>query len=64
MSTRHTTKQRTLRGRTHTRQRDVARTLKYDVPDVDFAALERELRTPLREPVLTVQQRRTFGGAR
>jgi hypothetical protein len=57
MSSRHATKKRTLRGRIHTRTRDIARTLKYDVPDVDFARLERELCTP------TVQSR-TFGGAR
>jgi hypothetical protein len=57
MASRHATKKATLRGRQFTRTRDIARTLKYDVPDVDFARLERELCTP-------TQQRRTFGGAR
>jgi hypothetical protein len=63
MASRYTTKKRTLRGRIHTRSRDVARALKYDVPDVDFVALQRELcnTTPF---ALDFNRRRTLGGTR
>ncbi len=63
MASRHTTKKHGLRGRIHTRSRDVARALKYDVPDVDFVALQRELcnTTPF---ALDFNRRRTLGGTR
>lgn len=63
MASRHTTKKHGLRGRIHTRNRSIARTLKYDVPDVDFGALQRELRgvTPF---ALDFNRRRTLGGTR
>jgi hypothetical protein len=63
MASRHTTKKHGLRGRIHTRNRSIARTLKYDVPDVDFGALQRELcnTTPF---ALDFNRRRTLGGTR
>ena len=63
MASRHTTKKHGLRGRIHTRNRSIARTLKYDVPDVDFTALQRELcnTTPF---ALDYNRRRTLGGTR
>lgn len=65
MASKHTTKKRTLRGRVHTRTRDVARRLKYDVPDLDIPTLERELCTQRFDGFapITPQQRRIFGGA-
>ena len=63
MASRHTTKKRTLRGRIHTRNRSIARTLKYDVPEVDFTALQRELCIPAADPS-PFDRRRTLGGGR
>lgn len=60
MASKHSSTNRTLRGkesrmgRIGTSQRRVARALKYDVPEPDFATLERELSST----------RRTYGGQR
>ena len=63
MASRYTTKKHTLRGRIHTRSRDIARQIKYTAVEVDFAALQRELcnTTPF---ALDYNRRRTLGGTR
>lgn len=63
MASRHTTKKRGLRGRIHTRSRDVAREIKYAPVAVDFDALQKELcgATPF---ALDYSRRRTLGGGR
>jgi Protein of unknown function (DUF3073) len=59
MASKHTTIKRTLRGRLHTRSRDIARTIKYAAVDVDFDALQRELCT-----TNPFTRQRTLGGNR
>ena len=63
MASRHTTKKRGLRGRIHTRSRDVAREIKYAPVAVDFDALQRELCIPAADPS-PFDRRRTLGGGR
>ncbi|TXH09342.1 MAG: DUF3073 family protein [Spirochaetes bacterium] len=63
MASRHTTKKHGLRGRVHTRSRDVARALKYATVEVDYVALQRELCIPAADPS-PFDRRRTLGGTR
>lgn len=59
MASRMSDKKRSLRNRDLTCTRSLARNLKYLSPEVDFPALERELKQPT-----PTWQVRSFGGAR